>query len=76
MRETVPLPWFGIHSIPSGPRVPSAGRPAGRRARDLAVARFPEWLERVKAQLGGELEEVLEPMRRVERALRAAPAAA
>ena len=48
---------------------------AGRGARDLAVARFPGWLERVKAQLGGDPEEVLEPMRRLEGALRAALAA-
>ena len=25
MRVTVPFPWFGIHSSPSGPRTPSAG---------------------------------------------------
>ena len=49
---------------------------AGRRARDRAVERFPEWLERVKAQLGADAEDVLEPMRRLEAALRAALAGA
>src|SRR4051794_14983708 len=44
----------------------------GRRARDRAVERFPAWIERVKAELGADPEEVLEPMRRLEEALRAA----
>jgi DNA-binding MarR family transcriptional regulator len=47
----------------------------GRRARDQAVERFPGWLERVKEHLGGDPEDVLEPMRRLEAALRAALAA-
>jgi DNA-binding MarR family transcriptional regulator len=46
--------------------------PEGRRARDRAVERFPRWLERVKDHLGGDPEHVLEPMRRLEAALRAA----
>jgi DNA-binding MarR family transcriptional regulator len=45
---------------------------AGRRARDRAVQRFPEWIERVKDELGSDPDEVLEPMRRLEAALRAA----
>ena len=44
----------------------------GRRARDKAVERFPGWLERVNEHLGGDPEDVLEPMRRLEAALRAA----
>jgi hypothetical protein len=46
--------------------------PRGRRARDRAVERFPDWLARVKAELGADPEDVLEPMRRLEAALRAA----
>jgi DNA-binding MarR family transcriptional regulator len=45
---------------------------AGRRARDRAVRRFPEWIERVRDELGSDPDEVLEPMRRLEAALRAA----
>ena len=44
----------------------------GRRARDRAIERLPDWLGRVRAHLGGDPEEVLEPMRRLEAALRAA----
>jgi hypothetical protein len=57
MSDTVPSPWFGIHSYPSGPRTPS-------------VERFPEWLERVRTRLEGDPEEVLAAMRRLEAALR------
>jgi MarR family transcriptional regulator, temperature-dependent positive regulator of motility len=44
----------------------------GMRLRDAAIKRFPEWLDRVRAHLGDDPDEVLEPMRRLERALRAA----
>jgi hypothetical protein len=46
--------------------------PEGWRARDAAIERFPEWLARVRGHLGTDPEEVLEPMRRLEAALRAA----
>jgi DNA-binding MarR family transcriptional regulator len=44
----------------------------GMQARNAAVERFPAWLERVRGHLGADPEEVLEPMRRLEAALRAA----
>ena len=44
----------------------------GRRARDRAIERFPDWLGRVRTHLGSDPEDVLEPMRRLEDALRAA----
>jgi DNA-binding MarR family transcriptional regulator len=44
----------------------------GMRARNRAIERFPGWLQRVRAHLEVEPEEVLEPMRRLEAALRAA----
>ena len=44
----------------------------GRRARDRAIERFPVWLARVKEHLAADPEDVLEPMRRLEAALRAA----
>ena len=44
----------------------------GRRARDRAVERFPAWVGQVKKHLDGDPEDVLEPMRRLEAALRAA----
>jgi DNA-binding MarR family transcriptional regulator len=44
----------------------------GMRVRNRAIERFPEWLARVRAELGGDPEDVLEPMRRLEAALRAA----
>jgi DNA-binding MarR family transcriptional regulator len=44
----------------------------GRRERAKALERFPEWLERVRAALGGDPEEVLAAMRRLEAALREA----
>ncbi len=47
----------------------------GRRTRQRNLERFPEWLERVSSRFGGDPEEVLEPMRRLEQALRAALAA-
>lgn len=45
---------------------------AGRRANGHALERFPAWLERVKLNLAADPEDVLEPMRRLEAALRAA----
>lgn len=47
----------------------------GRRTRQRNLERFPVWLERVNSNLGGDPEGVLEPMRRLEQALRAALAA-
>lgn len=44
----------------------------GISARDAAIERFPEWLGRVREHLGEDPEGVLEPMRRLEQALRAA----
>jgi DNA-binding MarR family transcriptional regulator len=44
----------------------------GMRRRNAAIERFPEWLDRVRTHLGEDPDEVLEPMRRLERALRAA----
>ncbi len=46
--------------------------PEGWRARNTAIERFPEWLARVRGHLGTDPEEVLEAMRRLEAALRAA----
>jgi DNA-binding MarR family transcriptional regulator len=48
---------------------------AGRRANNRALERFPAWMELVKKQLAADPDEVLEPMRRLEQALRAALAA-
>ncbi len=44
----------------------------GRRAWSKAVERFPHWLGRVREELGVDPEEVLEPMRKLEDALRRA----
>jgi len=43
----------------------------GMRRRNAAIERFAEWLDRVRTHLGEDPDEVLEPMRRLERALRA-----
>ncbi len=44
----------------------------GTRLRNAAIERFPEWLDRVRRHLGEDPDEVLEPMRRLEGALREA----
>lgn len=44
----------------------------GRRSCEKAFERFPGWMQRVRAELGVDPEEVLEPMRRFEEALRTA----
>lgn len=44
----------------------------GERTRRRNLERFPAWLESVRGHLGGDPEDVLEAMRRLEEALRAA----
>ncbi|HEY8028935.1 MAG TPA: MarR family winged helix-turn-helix transcriptional regulator [Gaiellaceae bacterium] len=44
----------------------------GKRTREQNLERFSEWIARVRGHFGGDPEEVLEPMRRLEQALRAA----
>jgi DNA-binding MarR family transcriptional regulator len=46
--------------------------PRGKRALAKAHERFPAWLERVRARLDGDPEDVLAAMRRLEAALRGA----
>ena len=44
----------------------------GMETRNRAIERFPDWLNRVRAHLDSDPENVLEPMRQLEAALRAA----